>query len=116
MQKLRNHVIGIDQGQAQIFSDFETNGEMWSGVGPRSRMVRVTFSEKFKAKPVVHLSIDMFDMDNRTNQRTDITSENIDKSGFDVVFKTWGDSKIARVRAAWLAIGEVYGGDEWAVD
>ncbi len=116
MRKLRNHVIGIDQGKVQIFSDFENNGEMWFGTGARSRRVRVTFNDKFKTKPVVQVSMDMFDMDKGTNQRADITCENIDLTGFDVVFKTWGDTKVARVRAAWLAIGEAKGEGEWALD
>ena len=47
------------------------------------------------------------------NQRADISTENISTTGFDIVFKTWGDTKIARVRAAWFAIGEFAGDEEW---
>jgi hypothetical protein len=33
-----------------------------------------------------------------------------------IVFRTWGDTRVARVRADWLAIGEVRGEDDWQVD
>jgi hypothetical protein len=29
------------------------------------------------------------------------------------VFRTWGDSRVARIRADWMAIGEVSGEDDW---
>jgi hypothetical protein len=31
------------------------------------------------------------------------------------VFRTWGDTRIARVRIAWMAIGELSEGDDWDV-
>ncbi len=116
MRRLRNHLIGVDQGSVLVFSDFENAGEMWTGKGTRKRRVAVRFSAAFKTRPAVHVSIDMFDMDQKTNQRADISAENISLDGFDIVFQTWGDTKIARVRAAWLAIGEVLGDDEWDVE
>jgi H-type lectin domain-containing protein len=113
MKKLRNHLIGVDQGTKILFSDFEDGGDMWTGKGSRSRAISVNFSNEFKAIPMVHVSLDMWDMDQKTNQRADISAENITTTGFEVVFKTWGDTKIARVRAAWFAIGEFTGEDEW---
>ncbi len=113
MRKLRNHLVGIDQGSVHLFSDFEDGGDMWAGKGARERRVRVEFSEAFKTKPCVQVSMDMFDMDQKTNQRSDISVDDISIKGFDIVFKTWGDTKIARVRASWLAIGEAKGDDEW---
>jgi len=86
---------------------------MWSEQGSRERRVPVKFARPFRAVPSVHVSLDMWDMDQKTNQRADISAQNVDLDGFEIVFKTWGDTKIARVRAAWLAIGEVKGEDEW---
>ena len=32
-------------------------------------------------------------------------AEGISPEGFEIVFRTWGDTKVARVRVAWQAIG-----------
>lgn len=113
MKRFRNHLIGVDQGTHILFSDFEDGGKMWVGKGTRSSRTEVKFSTPFKSEPAVQVVLDMWDIDQKSNQRADITAENITPEGFDIVFKTWGDTKIARVRAAWLAIGEVKGEDEW---
>jgi H-type lectin domain len=115
MKRIYSSVTGIDQGSAALFSDFEHGGEMWTGKGPRSSSVPVLFSEPFKLVPAVFVSLEMWDMDSKTNQRAEITAENIELVGFDLMFKTWGDTKIARARAAWMAIGEVMGEDDWDV-
>lgn len=113
MKQLRNHLIGVDQGTKILFSDFEDSGAMWVGAGPRQCRTTVMFSRSFRAKPSVQVTLEMWDIDHDSNQRVDISAENINIEGFDIVFNTWGDTKIARVRAAWLAIGEVKGEDEW---
>ncbi len=113
MKKLRNQLIGVDQGTKILFSDFEDGGDMWTGEGPRARSIPVTFSTEFRIVPSVHVSLNMWDLDQTTNHRADISVENISATGFDIIFKTWGDTKIARARAAWLAIGEIAAEDEW---
>ena len=65
--------------------------------------------------PVVQVSLSMWDMDQKTNQRADISAETITPEGFEIVFKTWGDTRVARVRADWLAIGELRDEDDWDV-
>jgi hypothetical protein len=113
MKRLQNHLIGIDQGSRVLFSDFEHDGEMWTGTGPRQHRQRVEFSHAYRAVPVVHVTMSMFDMDQKTNQRADISAEYVDEEGFEIVFRTWGDTRVARVRADWMAIGEVRHEDEW---
>lgn len=115
MRRLDSHFIGVDQGQTLLFSDYEDNGPMWTGKGQRDRRVPVTFSESFRQKPAVTVSLDMWDMDVRANQRADIIVENVTPKGFEIVFKTWGDTRVARARAAWTAIGEVAHEDDWEV-
>ena len=115
MRKLQNHLIGLDQGSKILFSDFEDGGAMWTGKGPREVRVAVQFSDSFKTKPVVQVNLAMFDMDQKTNQRADLSTDNITEDGFEIVFRTWGDTRVARVRADWLAIGEMTGEDEWDV-
>lgn len=110
-----NHLIGVDQGSRILFSDFEHDGEMWTGEGPREARFPTKFSSPFKTLPVVHVAFSMWDTDGKTNQRADLKAEEVTLEGFEIVFRTWGDSRVARVRADWLAIGEVKGDDEWDV-
>ncbi len=113
MKRVYASTIGIDQGTEMLFSDFDTDGDMWTGNGPRERRVAITFSENFKNKPNVMVTLEMFDMDSGTNQRAETVAENITETGCDIVFRTWGDTKIARARAAWMAIGGVDAADNW---
>jgi hypothetical protein len=116
MKRLRTPLIGIDQGSHALFSDFQDDGPMWSGSGPRETRLNITFSETFRDVPVVHLAMSMWDTDGDTNQRADLRAEAITDTGFEIVFRTWGDSRVARIRADWMAIGEVSGEDDWDLD
>ncbi|MEO0486994.1 MAG: H-type lectin domain-containing protein [Pseudomonadota bacterium] len=113
MKRLRNHLIGVDQGDVILFSDFETDGPMWSGTGPRVVRQAVAFSDAYKTPPNVQVALTMWDMDSESNPRMDVSAEQISETGCVLVFRTWGDTRVARVRASWLAIGELRHGDEW---
>ena len=113
MKRVYASTIGIDQGTEMLFSDFDTGGDMWTGKGARERRIAVTFSEKFKNIPNVMVTLEMFDMDSGTNQRAETVVDNITEVGFDIVFRTWGDTKIARARATWMAIGGIDAADNW---
>ncbi|WP_010138580.1 H-type lectin domain-containing protein [Oceanicola sp. S124] len=115
MKKLTSHCIGVDDGEVVLFSDFQDEGDMWTGTGPRERRRHVAFSEPYLSPPTVHCTLSMWDMDNGTNLRGDIQAENVTCEGFDAVFKTWGDSRIARARARWMAIGALRAADDWEV-
>jgi hypothetical protein len=115
MRKLRGHSLGIDQGEHQLFSDFENGGDMWTSTGPRERRERIDFSEKFLTPPVVQVSLSLWDISNSANLRADLGAENVTEDGFDLVFRTWQDSQIARVRMGWIAFGEVDDEDSWDV-
>ena len=116
MKKLYSSVTGVDQGSVQLFSDFEDDGDMWSGTGERQRVVSVTFSEEFKTKPAVFVALEMLDLHKQSNHRVVTKAQNISLSGFEVAFKTWGDTRIARASAAWMAIGDVKGDEDWDID
>lgn len=113
MKRLRNHMVGIEQGDVVLFSHYETGGKMWTGDGPRTHRETVRFSESFRHEPSVQAHLSMWDTDASTNARMDITVENITTAGFTIVFRTWEDTRIARARAAWMAIGELRQADEW---
>ncbi|WP_102226160.1 H-type lectin domain-containing protein [Acidimangrovimonas sediminis] len=116
MKRLRSNVVGIEQGASLLFSDYEDNGAMWTGTGPREARQPVQFSETFRAPPAVTVGIGMWDMDHKANLRADISAEHVTAKGFEIVFRTWGDSRVARVRAEWMAIGALRDEDDWEID
>ena len=113
MKKIRSHVIGIDQGEHIMFSDYENNGRMWAGEGTRQRKKTIAFSEPFRAPPVVQVTMTLWDVDKDTNVRADVQAKNVSATGFDLIFRTWGDTRVARVRLGWTAMGEVPNDDDW---
>jgi hypothetical protein len=113
MWRIRTHRLGIDQGSHVLFSDFEHNGEMWAGEGDREVRVWVAFSEPFLNPPAIQVGLTMWDMDHSTNPRMDISADDATEAGFHLVFRTWDDTRVARVRAGWTAIGEVTHEDDW---
>jgi len=113
MKSFGSHIVGVDQGEEMLFADYETGGAMWTGTGARARRKAVKFSQRFRRTPVVHVSITMWDTDCGTNARMDLAAERVTPEGFDLVFRTWSDTRIAQVRLAWMAIGEVAHEDDW---
>ena len=116
MQKLRNHLIGVDQDELTLFSDFENGGEMWTGKGEREKRLRVSFSEPYRRPPAVQISVSMWDIDTSTAVRADVSAQSITEEGFDAVFSTWGDTRVARCRVSWIAIGELKDDDDWDLE
>ena len=115
MRRFRSHLIGIQQGSRAMFSDFDTGGAMWTGSGAREVRSPVAFDEPFRTTPVILTGLAMFDMDEGSNQRADLGHDEVTPEGFVLVFRTWGDTRIARVRADWTAIGEARDPDDWDV-
>lgn len=113
MKKYVGSLIGIDQGNEEVFSDFANGGMMWTGQGARERRKPVTFSEPFRTIPSVQVALSLWDMDQGANVRADITADKITEKGFDLVFRTWSDTRVARVRMNWIAIGEIASDDDW---
>ena len=116
MKRLRSNLIGIEEGSILLFSDYEHDGVMWSGRGPRETRQSVRFGEPFLSPPTVKVGIAMWDMDHKANLRADISAEYISAKGFEIVFRTWADSRVARIRADWMAIGELRDEDHWQID
>jgi hypothetical protein len=116
MWRFKGHIIGVDRGSIMMFSDFEDGGAMWTGQGPRELRRVVEFPTPYASTPVVHVSLSMWDIDQKHNMRVDISAEVVNPEGFVMVFRTWGDTRVARVRADWLAIGEQKSDEDWQVD
>lgn len=115
MKELRSNLVGIDQGDLVLFADFENGGAMWTGSGPRERRQTVAFAGRFRGPPSVHVAVSLWDMDTKSAIRAELVAENVTATGFEIVFRTWLDSRIARLRASWLAIGELAGEDDWEI-
>jgi len=96
-----------------MFSDFEEGGDMWTGTGPRERRRAVQFTESFRSDPSVTASVSLWDVSTQQVMRADIMVENVTPHGCEIVFRTWGDTRFARLRVAWIAIGELPDPDEW---
>ena len=116
MKKLGSHTVGIDGGEIALFSDYEDGGDMWTGRGQRERRRHVTFSEPYLDPPHVQVALSLWDLDTASPIRADLRAEAVSPTGFDMVFRTWGDSRIARARISWTAIGALADADDWDVD
>lgn len=108
-------LIAIEQGSRILFSDFVDDGAMWTGTGPREVRQRLSFKQAFVEPPLVTVGISMWDIDHQTNSRVDIAAESVTAKGFEIVFRTWANTRIARVRADWMAIGKARDEDDWDV-
>ena len=115
MQIINSSRVGIAQGSIDLFSDFEEGGEMWTGEGSRTRTQWIAFDQPFISPPVVHVSLTLWDMDSAHNVRADLAAENVSDLGFDAVFRTWLDTKVARVRVSCIAVGAVADDEAWDV-
>jgi len=113
MKRFTTHPIGIEQGDVVLFSDFEDGGEMWTGKGPRERRQPVVFEDQFRDAPIVQVSVSLWDVDTASAVRAEVIAQNVTREGFDIVFRTWADSRIARIRVAWTAIGAISYEDDW---
>ena len=115
MKKMSPHLVGVDQGDVVLFSDYERDGEMWVGSGARKMRAHVRFDTPYVDLPAVFVSMTMWDISNTSNARADVQAEDVSEEGFAILFRTWGDTKIARVRVAWMSIGPVRDEDDWDV-
>ncbi|GGH31704.1 H-type lectin domain-containing protein [Cribrihabitans marinus] len=113
MKRFSTHPIGIAQGEVALFSDFENDGEMWAGEGARECRRPVIFEQPFRSPPVVQPAISLWDVDTTRALRCELRAETVTAEGFEIVFRTWSDSRIARIRVTWTATGEIAHDDDW---
>lgn len=115
MKYIHTGSLAVAQGSQVLFSDFVNDGPMWSGQGERETRFLVRYKDAFLTPPTVMVSLGMWDIDNTQNIRGDLRAENITESEFEIVFCTWGTTRVARVRADWIAIGAVVSPDQWTL-
>jgi H-type lectin domain len=115
MIKFSSGRMAAQQGSLSLFSDYADGGTMWTGQGPRESRHAVIFAEPFLGKPAVMVALSMWDIDHKHNARAEIAADKVSEAGFEVVFRTWGDTRVARVRADWTALGTVRDDEDWDV-
>lgn len=116
VRRFRAHTLGVEEGDVLLFDDFESEGPMWTGKGPREVSIPVRFGESFSGLPSVWAGLMMWDIASVANARVDLRTEEVTREGFTLRFRTWGDTSIARARARWQALGPLRDDDDWGVD
>lgn len=97
--------LQITTGEGEVFNHVDTNDYMWAGEGDRVVRQTIVFDLPFASLPMVTVGITGVDSSRAQNQRFHISAENVTCFGFDLVFITWDDTKIARACASWTATG-----------
>ncbi len=73
--------------------------------GIRTTTRAVTFASEFADTPTVTVAVSHLDCVADRNTRISVYTESVTTSGFSIVYKTWGDSRVYGVTASWIAHG-----------
>jgi hypothetical protein len=79
---------------------------MWKGSGERSVTDFIQFESQFLKTPKLHVALHSIDASKDANLRIVIDVDAITPSGFECTIQTWGNTKLAFVDIAWIAIGK----------
>lgn len=93
-------------GQCDLFRHVDPDAYMWVGDGDRSVIMPIKFERRLETNPLVFLSLQSIDASQGHNLRFDLSAENVTTRGFDVVFSTWFDTKIASCSISWFAFSQ----------
>jgi hypothetical protein len=107
-QQMTAPLVGVQviSAAGELFNHVDDNGPMWANDGDREVRFRVRFAAAFHRPPHVSLGVSGLDASNAQNLRFSLVAEGITHEGFDVVMKTWSDTRIARASVNWSAIGQ----------
>ncbi len=98
--------VQIITASGELFNHVDKNGPLWAGDGDRQVRLKVRFVARFQRLPHIMLGICGMDSSCAQNLRFSLVAGHISVEGFEIVFKTWGDTKIARASINWSAIGQ----------
>ena len=98
--------VQIVTAAGELFNHVDDNGPMWTGDGDREVRLKLRFTASFQRPPHITLGISGMDSSCRQNLRFSLAAETVMSESFVIVFKTWGDTKIARASVNWSAIGQ----------
>jgi hypothetical protein len=102
---LKTGSVQVISAADELFNHVDSNLPMWAETGDRSVRLTVTFDKPFGETPALTLGVIGLDCDHSTNLRYGLSAEKVFREGFEVVFVTWGDTRIARASVSWQAIG-----------
>lgn len=107
-QQTTSPLVGMQivTAAGELFNHVDSNGPMWVGDGDREVRLRVSFTANFQRPPHITLGISGMDSSSAQNLRFSLVSEAVTSEGFEIVLKTWSDTKIARASVNWSAIGQ----------
>jgi hypothetical protein len=74
---------------------------------PRTYTHHVQFDTSFSNIPLVHVGLSGFDIDNRDSARISVHTSAITSSSFDIVIKTWVNTRLYSVEISWIALGQM---------
>jgi len=74
---------------------------------PRTFSYRVQFDTPFSNIPVVQVGLSGFDIDNRDSARISVLTDAITAETFNIVIKTWRNTRIYSAEISWIALGQV---------
>ena len=107
-QQTTSPLVGVQvvTASGELFNHVDDNGPMWSGDDDREVRVAVRFAAHFQRPPHITLGISGLDSSCGQNLRFSLVADVVTALGFEIVFKTWADTKIARASVNWSAIGQ----------
>lgn len=98
--------VQIITGAGELFNHVATNGPMWYEEGDREVRFKIIFTDSFQKIPHITLGVTGMDSSKAQNLRFSLMAESVTLEGFDIVMKTWSDTKIARASVNWSALGQ----------
>lgn len=95
----------VISGSGELFNHVDGNLPMWAGDGDRMVDMYISFVQGFAMPPVVTVGVCGMDSDRDANLRFSVEAVQVQREGFRILFKTWGDTRIARASVSWQAFG-----------
>ncbi|KAN0032659.1 hypothetical protein ACTFIV_006567 [Dictyostelium citrinum] len=87
-----------------IRNDTRGNQALNGGTGHREAIVPVVFSSTFNSVPTVTVSLASFDCYQSTERFFGVKQMNVTKTGFDLVFYAWGNTRLQGLSSNYVAI------------
>ena len=90
-----------------FFANSKTAGyTLNANKGDRSVSIEVTFTEPFKVKPNIVISVSQIEAGNDARVRYNVSPQFISRDGFIIKISTWSESKIYQIGGGWVAVSK----------
>ena len=88
---------------------YDTHSSDWNldqGEGDRLFRREIKFGAQFKSPPQVIVNLSGFDIENNTNARLSLSTEDITDRDFCLTVFTWDKTLVYGINGTWIAYGE----------